>query len=99
LSEDDRFRLSVPDLARDPVAGAPSAAGEIQIWAEDKNTNNLLAQLIPTGHPIVMARMGGLKLQGEYPSETVFAPCAINRSLLRDERGFARRTDINGCDR
>jgi hypothetical protein len=99
LGADGRFRLSVPDLSRDPLAGTPGAAGEIQIWAEEKTSNDLLAQLIPTGHPIVITRMGGLKLQGEYPSETVFAPCAIDRSLLHDETGFARRSDIDGCGR
>jgi hypothetical protein len=98
ISADGRFRLSVPDLARDPLAGAPGAAGEIQIWAEDKTTNDLLAQLIPTDRRMAMTRMGGLKVQSEYP-ETPFTPCAINRALLHDATGFAQRSDIDGCDR
>lgn len=93
LSADGRFRISVPDLFRDPLAGAPDDAGELQIWAIDKAGGDLLALLIPA----IATRLGGLKILREYPSEVVFAPCAIVRSPLHDERGFAQRSDIDGC--
>jgi hypothetical protein len=45
------------------------------------------------------ARMGGLKIQSEYPSETVFAPCAAD-TPVHDAEGFALRPDIyDACDR
>src|ERR1700682_3700026 len=72
LSAEGRFRLSVPDLLQDPLAGAPDHPGEIQIWARDKTSDDIVAQLIPTRPQVVKTRMGGLKIQSEYPSETVF---------------------------
>jgi hypothetical protein len=92
LSADYRFHISVPDLARDPLAGAPDHAGDIQIWAKDKTSGDDVAQLIPDGSPTYRTRMGGLKIQREYPAETVFVPCAAPRSLMLIHRdGFTIR--------
>jgi len=97
LSNDGRFRISVTDLFRDPLAGAPDGVGELQIWAKDKVSQNLLAQLIPAAGNAT-TRMGGLKIEREYPAEVTFVPCAITRSPLQDEKGFAQRSDVDGCD-
>jgi hypothetical protein len=97
LSADGRFRISVPDLFRDPVARAADEAGELQIWAQGKIGQNLLAKLIPADL-VIATRMGGLRIEREYPSEVVFAPCATMRSPLHDEECFAHRSDIEGCD-
>jgi hypothetical protein len=84
LSADSSFQLSVPDLSQDPLAAAPDHPGELQIWAKDKTTGNDVAQLIPASpqnlspHSL-RTRTGGLKLQSEYPPNTVFAPCALPR--------------------
>jgi hypothetical protein len=100
LSPDGRFRLSVPDFSQDPLAGAPDHLGELQIWARDKTSADIVAQLVPAGPQIIKARMGGLKIQSEYPSETVFAPCAVNPPQLHDAIGFALRPDaFDACDR
>jgi hypothetical protein len=87
LSADDRFRLSVPDLSRDPLAGAADHPGEIQIRAKDKVSGDDVAQLVPEGSTVFATRMGGLKIQREYPPETVFAPCALPRSPALIRRG------------
>ena len=101
LSDDGRFQISVPDMFADPLAGAADEGGELQIAARDKNggaSQNLLALLIPEGKGLA-TRKGGLKIARQYPAEVVFAPCTVNRALLRDESGFAKRSDIDGCDR
>jgi hypothetical protein len=100
LSADGRFRLEIPDFSQDPLAAAPDHPGEIQIWARDKNSGVVVAQLIPTGAQLIKARMGGLKIQSEYPSEIVFAPCAANPPRVHDRIGFALRPDAgDACDR
>jgi hypothetical protein len=100
LSAENTFRISVPDLVRDPLAGAADHPGEIQIWAGDKSTGDDIGQLIPAGHPAFKTRMGGLKIQGEYPRETVFAPCALPHSLVLIRRDGFRIRDFNDpCDR
>jgi hypothetical protein len=80
LTADGHFRLVVPDLSRNPL-------GELQIWAKDRSSGAIVAQLIPTGSPLARTRMGGLKLQNAYP-EIVFAPCAVNDHQVHDEFGF-----------
>jgi hypothetical protein len=104
-SPDGRFRLSVPDLSRDPLAGAPDHPGELQLWASEKTTGNPLAELVPTGVPALKAKTGGLKIQTQYPPEIVFTPCAPNGKLARDNSGFAVRSGTvlpgtpDPCDR
>jgi hypothetical protein len=100
LSPDGRFRLSVPDFSQDPLAGAPDHAGELQIWARDKTSGDLVAQMIPAGPQAIKTRMGGLKIQSEYPSEIVFAPCAANSPRVRDALGFTLRPGASdSCNR
>jgi hypothetical protein len=100
LSPDGRFRLSVPDFSQDPLASAPDHAGEIQIWARDKTSGDLVAQLTPVRPQVIKTRMGGLKIQSEYPSEIVFAPCAANPTPRHDAIGFALRPGASdACDR
>jgi hypothetical protein len=100
LSPSGHFRLSVPDFAHDPLAGASDHPGELQIWARDKTGEDIVAQLRPAGPQVLKTRMGGLKIQSEYPSETVFAPCAAKLPHLHDEFGFALRPDARDvCDR
>ena len=100
LSPDGRFSLSVPNFSQDPLAGAPDHLGELQIWARDKTSGDVVAQLIPTGPQVIRTRMGGLKIQTEYPSETIYAPCAANPPQVHDAIGFALRPGASdACDR
>ena len=95
---DDRFRISVPDLARDPLIGAPGHPGDIQLWARDKISGDDVAQLIPVGSPSIKTRMGGLKIQSAYPPETTLAACALPGSLVLIHRdGFAIRGSDDPC--
>lgn len=99
-SPDGRFRLSLPDFSQDPLAGGPDHPGEFQIWARDKTSDRIVAQLIPAGPGLIKARMGGLKILSQYPSELVFAPCAANSTRVRDAIGFALRPSSSDlCDR
>jgi len=49
LSPDGGFRLWVPDFSQDPLVGSPDYPGELQIWAREKNSGDIVAQLVPTG--------------------------------------------------
>jgi hypothetical protein len=99
-SPDGRFSLSVPNFSQDPLAGAPDHPGELQIWASDKTTDRLVAQLILAGPDLMKTRMGGLKILSEYPSELSFAPCLANPATLHDKVGFAVRPgSSDSCDR
>jgi hypothetical protein len=100
LSADGRFRLAVPDLSQDALAGAPDHPGEFQMWARDKTSEDPVAQLIPAGPPAMKTRMGGLRIQGAYPAEIVFALCSVSPPQLHDAIGFALRPDASDtCDR
>ena len=99
LSADGRFRLVIPDLSQDPLARTPDHPGEIQVWAKDETSDAIVAKLIPTGPLFIKARMGGLKVRNQYPSEVVFAPCAANSAQRHDKEGFAMRPAISdACD-
>jgi hypothetical protein len=99
LSADNSFRISVPDLSRDPLAAAWDHLGELQIWAKDKSNGDDVAQLVPRGSPTFKTRMGGLKIQSDYPPETAFAPCALPRRplVLVDREGFSVREFSDPC--
>ena len=45
-SVEGRFVLSIPDLSDDPVASAPDRPGDLQIWARDRVTGAIIAQLV-----------------------------------------------------
>jgi len=99
LSADGRFCLVIPDLSQDPLAGTPDHPGELQVWAKDETSGAIVAKLIPTDPPFLKARMGGLKVQNQYPSEVVFAPCAESSAQPHDRIGFAIRPAIyDACD-
>jgi hypothetical protein len=94
------FRLSLPDLSRDALAGSSAHSGELQIWARDEATGRIVVQMIPTGPGLETTRMGGLKIQASYPSEIIFAPCAANNPRVRDAMGFTLRPGPEDlCDR
>ena len=98
-SADGRFRLVIPDLSQDPLAGTPDHPGEIQVWAKDETSDAIVARLIPTDPQFLRARMGGLKVRNEYPSKVVFAPCAERSAQGHDKEGFAMRPDPrDACD-
>jgi hypothetical protein len=99
LSADNSFQLSVPDLSKDPLAGTSDHPGELQIWAKDKSTGDDVAQAIPAASAS-RTRMGGLKIQSEYPADIVFAPCSLQRPLeLINREGFTIRDFDGPCGR
>jgi len=100
ISRSGEFRLPLPDLSQDPLAGSPENPGELEIWARESVTERLVAQLIPEGLKLEKTRMGGLKIQSRYPSEIVFTPCGTNNLQVRDAIGFALRPSRGDtCDR
>ncbi len=99
VSRDGHFRLSVPDFSQDPLAGAADHSGEIQIWAQDKFSQQAVGELIPAGPKAIKTRMGALKIQSEY-AEMTFTPCVADLPRQHDAFGFALRTDdSNTCER
>jgi len=99
LQADGRFRMLVPDLSQDALAGAPDHPGALQIWARDRTSEDRVALLIPAGLPVTKRPIGGLRIQPEYPPEIVFAPCSANPPQVHDATGFALRPDPSGaCD-
>jgi hypothetical protein len=92
-SADGHFRLAIPDLSQDPLAGAPDHPGEIQIWAKDETSEVIVAQLVPTDPQPMKTRMGGLKVRNEYLSEIVFAPCPTSSAWAHNRIGFDIRPD------
>jgi hypothetical protein len=96
LDANNRFHLTIPDLSE----GHNDA--EIQLWARDKKTGEVVAQLSLVAPADLRTRMGGLKLQSRYPAEMVFAPCASNpvERVLHDRTGFAQRpASYDACPR
>jgi hypothetical protein len=97
LQADGHFRMLVPDLSKDALAGASDHPGALQIWARDKSSEDLIALLIPAGLQVTKSPIGGLRIQPEYPSEIVFAPCSVSPPQLHDV--FALRpAPIDSCD-
>jgi hypothetical protein len=96
-----RFSLTVPDFSADPLAGAPDHQGELQVWVKNPISESVLAQLTPASAGTLTARMGGLKIQREYPPEITFAPCIANPVPVRDRStGFTLRPGPGDwCDR
>ena len=100
VSPDGHFRLSLPDFSQDPMAGSPQLPGELQIWAIDKPSNQIVAELILTRPESLKTRMAGLKIQSEYPPELIFGFCAADYRRPHDAFGFAfRQDDTLACDR
>lgn len=100
LRADGSFQISVPDLSRDPEAGAQNHSGELQVWAKDKATGDDVAQLIPIAPQSIRSRSGGMKLGSEFPPNTVFAPCALPRPrVLLNREGFSSREFDDPCGR
>jgi hypothetical protein len=94
LPAEGLFRLSVPDLLWDELAGAPDHPGEFQVWAKDGTSGDLLALLTPFEPAAMQTRMGGLRIVSAYPPEIVFASCRVVGSpLVHDARGFAIRPE------
>jgi hypothetical protein len=98
LSADGSFRLVVPDFSRDLLRPNKSdAPGEFQIWAKDVSTEAIVAMLVPQ-HP-ERTRMGGLRVQTEYPAELTFTPCSASSARVHDKLGFAIRPGTyDACD-
>jgi hypothetical protein len=99
VSIDGHFRLSVPDFSQDPLASAPDHLGELQLWAQDKFSQEAIAELIPAAPKAIKTRMGAMKIQSEYP-EITFTPCVADLPRVHDAFGFALPTDdSNTCER
>ena len=84
VSPDHSFVMSVPDLAPDAT---------LEIWARDRDTGDLLAQLIPveSAQP-VRTKMGGLQVRGPAPSTMRFALCEVDGAWrAHDQFGFVAR--------
>jgi hypothetical protein len=84
LSPERKFVLSVPD---------PDPDAELQIWARERDTGDLLAQLIPMGDDrLGRTKMGDLQVRGGPPPEIAFSLCAVDDGWrVHDKYGFTTR--------
>jgi hypothetical protein len=96
VNADGYFQIWMPDFAQDDLA---KNSGELEIWAVNTAGRERLAQLIVRSPRTVIARMSGVKIQSEYPSEVTFTVCAISHGTVHDHEGFAKRTDLDACER
>ncbi len=97
LEADGRFRMVIPDLSQDPIAGA-ERDGELEIWARDEGTGAVVAELIPAEGGSTTAQRGRLRIQREYPQGISFAACPQNSQMNHDRFGFAIRAEaISDC--
>jgi hypothetical protein len=90
-SDDGSFGITVPDLARDPVAGAANHDGELQVWAREPVGDAIPALVVPESPANIKTRMGGMKLMSEYPAGMVFSICPTSPAMKHDRDGFAIR--------
>ena len=100
--EPGRFRLSIPDLTKDSLAGSTNHAGEIRVWARDTSNGRVVAQLrLLSGDPWIQpTRLGGIPIERLGSSPFEFATCYANGSTPRDEFGFGiRALSENACVR
>ena len=98
LEAGGRFHMPVPDFSKDALAGAPDHPGALQIWVRDKASEDLVALLMPAGLEAMNRPIGGVRIQPEYPSEIVFAPCSADPPQVHDAIGFALRpAPIDAC--
>ena len=93
---DGTFRLSLPDLSKDPLAGSLDRSGDLQIIATDRASGKVVSQLVPVAQAL-RTRSGNLKIQDSYPAEVVFAPCSAQGFLVHDSIGFAIRGSGDVC--
>lgn len=85
FTDKGRFQELIPDFSGE------ERPGEIQFWATDPATGNVLARLLPSMHPTPASAT---------PVEIKFVVCGIRESRAHDSFGFAIRgqedTDCSG---
>lgn len=91
-----RFHVSIPDLSRDPLAGA-ERAGELQVWATEPASGKILAQLTPVEPRALTSPAGGLKITSEYPAQIKFALCGTPQTGPHDAFGFKLRERVDAA--
>jgi hypothetical protein len=102
VDEQGRFRLSVPDFAKDKLASAPNHAAEIRIWARDLDDDRLFAKLklLPGTYQAQPTRLGGIPIDSIGSSLLEFAVCYADPPAVRDKFGFTIRSEEeNECSR
>lgn len=94
------FRLSIPDFAKDKVAGSPNHAAEILIWARDQDDGRVFAnlRLLSGNNKLEPTRFGGIPVDSIGSSLLEFATCYADPPAEYDKFGFTIRSDLkNEC--
>jgi len=100
VDEQGHFRLSIPDFAKDKVAGSPNHAAEIRIWERDQNDGRVFAnlRLLPGNYKLEPTRFGGIPVDSIGSSLLEFATCYADPPAEHDEFGFTLRSELkNQC--
>ena len=102
VDEQGRFRLSIPDFAKDKIASASNHAAELRIWALDLADDRLFAKLmlLPRTYQAQPTRFGGIPIDSIGSSLLEFAFCYADPPPVRDKFGFTIRSEAeNDCSR
>jgi hypothetical protein len=92
LDEQNRFRLSVPNLGKDK-------GGEIRIWLRDEDNGRIRDQLrVSLQSPESQrTRLGGIPMTALNSTPVLFKVCSANSPSEHDKYGFALRDDDDIC--
>ena len=82
FTDQGRFHILIPDFS-----GA-DRPGEIQFWAKDPSTGNVLARLVPAAHS---------SPGSPAPGEIKFVVCGTQESRHHDRFGFSTRDAEDAC--
>ena len=94
------FTMTVPDLSKDPIAGASGHPGELQFWVSGAVDHAVVAQLVPAKGSGLTTPIGGMTIQNGLPAEITFAPCGTSVISRDPETGFTLRPGrYDVCDR
>jgi hypothetical protein len=100
VDEQGHFRLSIPDFAKDKVAGSPNHAAEIRIWARDQDDGRVFAnlRLLSGKNKLQPTRFGGIPVDSIGSSLLEFTTCYADPPAEHDRFGFTIRSELkNDC--
>jgi hypothetical protein len=99
LDDQNQFRLLIPDLSRDKLAGSRDHGGEIRIFVRNQESGQLVDRLgfISQEPELRRTRFGGIPTGLIRPDSGVFAFCPIGSVFVHDEFGFAVRPEMRSA--
>lgn len=96
LDDQNSFRLPIPDLATDKLAGSPIHGGEIRIFIRNQMSGQIVDQWRFTSKDpkLSATRLGGIPVSLIKSGSGLFTFCPARSVFAHDQFGFALRPDI-----